>query len=61
MTALSNGMLVGMTKGRIAVCAYRVGFLPLFIHFSMLRECSGKAITPNEWQVSEKTWVKTVV
>lgn len=49
VTALSSGMLVGTTKERLSGCVYRVGLLPLFcIHFSRLRESSGKSITPNE-------------
>lgn len=52
-------MLVSVTKERLSGCVYRVQLLPLFcIHFSMLRESSGKPIIPNEWQVSEQTWVK---
>ena len=50
MTALSNGMLIGMAKKGLSLCvSYRAGLLPLFfICFSMLRGCFGKSITPEK-------------
>lgn len=49
VTAFSSRMLVSTIKERLSGCVYRVELLPLFcIHFSMLRESSGKSFTPNE-------------